>query len=91
LGQSPSRDANTARAISCSVVLTCRVCDAEKRFVNSANRTIQKDDEEEERTRIVYFCAKCQRVNSDSAARSDYELRFCSLDACNLLRCILFR
>jgi len=29
-------------------------------------RTIQTEENDEERTRIVYFCAKCQRVKSDA-------------------------
>jgi endonuclease VIII len=40
----------------------CRVCAVGKRSDKLRQRTIQTEENDEERTRIVYFCAECQDV-----------------------------
>jgi formamidopyrimidine-DNA glycosylase len=59
----PGREYGTRHLVFRRTNLPCLRCGEKIRQLRQ--RTIQKDDEEEERTRIVYFCAKCQRVNPD--------------------------
>jgi endonuclease VIII len=57
----PGREYGTRHMVFRRTNLPCLRCGEEVRQLRQ--RTSQADAEEEERTRIVYFCAKCQRVD----------------------------
>ncbi|MCA1579361.1 MAG: hypothetical protein LC794_18595 [Acidobacteria bacterium] len=59
----PGREYGTRHLVFRRTNLPCLRCGEKIRQLRQ--RTIQRDDEEDERTRIVYFCAKCQDVNPD--------------------------
>ena len=56
----PGREYGTRHMVFRRTNLPCLRCGEKVRQLRQ--RTIQAEDDEEERTRIVYFCAKCQRV-----------------------------
>jgi formamidopyrimidine-DNA glycosylase len=56
----PGREYGTRHMVFRRTNLPCLRCGEKVRQLRQ--RTSQAEDEEEERTRIVYFCAKCQRV-----------------------------
>jgi formamidopyrimidine-DNA glycosylase len=57
----PGREYGTRHLVFRRTNLPCLRCGEAIRQLRQ--KTIQRGDEEEERTRIVYFCAKCQGVN----------------------------
>jgi endonuclease VIII len=57
----PGREYGTRHLVFRRTNLPCLRCGEAIRQLRQ--KTIQNQDEEEERTRIVYFCAKCQGVN----------------------------
>ena len=57
----PGREYGTRHLVFRRTNLPCLRCGEAIRQLRQ--KTIQSGDEEEERTRIVYFCAKCQGVN----------------------------
>jgi formamidopyrimidine-DNA glycosylase len=57
----PGREYGTRHMVFRRTNLPCLRCGEKIRQLRQ--RTSQTDAEEEERTRIVYFCAKCQKVN----------------------------
>jgi endonuclease VIII len=57
----PGREYGTRHLVFRRTNLPCLRCGEAIRQLRQ--KTIQNEDEEEERTRIVYFCAKCQGVN----------------------------
>lgn len=57
----PGREYGTRHLVFRRTNLPCLRCGEAIRQLRQ--KTIQTGDEEEERTRIVYFCAKCQGVN----------------------------
>ena len=57
---SPGREYGTRHMVFRRTNLPCLRCGEKVRQLRQ--KTTQTDNEEEERTRIVYFCAKCQRV-----------------------------
>ena len=59
----PGREYGTRHLVFRRTNLPCLRCGEKIRQLRQ--RTIQRDDEEEERTRIVYFCARCQHVDPD--------------------------
>jgi len=59
----PGREYGTRHLVFRRTNLPCLRCGEKIRQLRQ--RTMQRDDEAEERTRIVYFCAQCQDVNSD--------------------------
>lgn len=58
----PGREYGTRHLVFRRTNLPCLRCGEKIRQLRQ--RTIQAQDDEEERTRIVYFCAKCQKVDS---------------------------
>ena len=56
----PGREYGTRHMVFRRTNLPCLRCGEKIRQLRQ--RTIQTQEEEEERTRIVYFCAKCQKV-----------------------------
>jgi formamidopyrimidine-DNA glycosylase len=58
----PGREYGTRHMVFRRTNLPCLRCGQKIRQLRQ--RTIQSQDDEEERTRIVYFCAKCQRVET---------------------------
>src|SRR5687768_1121655 len=60
----PGREYGTRHMVFRRTNLPCLRCGETIRQLRQ--RTSQSDDEEEERTRIVYFCAQCQGVNISS-------------------------
>jgi formamidopyrimidine-DNA glycosylase len=59
----PGREYGTRHMVFRRTNLPCLRCGEKIRQLRQ--RTSQTDADEEERTRIVYFCAKCQKVNAD--------------------------
>jgi formamidopyrimidine-DNA glycosylase len=59
----PGREYGTRHLVFRRTNLPCLRCGEKIRQLRQ--RTMQRDEEAEERTRIVYFCAQCQDVNSD--------------------------
>jgi formamidopyrimidine-DNA glycosylase len=59
----PGREYGTRHLVFRRTNLPCLRCGEAIRQLRQ--KTSQRDSEEEERTRIVYFCAKCQNVKSD--------------------------
>ena len=59
----PGREYGTRHLVFRRTNLPCLRCGEKIRQLRQ--RTSQRGDEEEERTRIVYFCAKCQDVRPD--------------------------
>jgi formamidopyrimidine-DNA glycosylase len=59
----PGREYGTRHMVFRRTNLPCLRCGEKIRQLRQ--RTSQTDTDEEERTRIVYFCAKCQKVNAD--------------------------
>jgi formamidopyrimidine-DNA glycosylase len=59
----PGREYGTRHLVFRRTNLPCLRCGEKIRQLRQ--KTIRRDEEAEERTRIVYFCAKCQDVNSD--------------------------
>ena len=59
----PGREYGTRHMVFRRTNLPCLRCGEKVRQLRQ--RTTQTDDDEEERTRIVYFCAKCQKVGED--------------------------
>ena len=57
----PGREYGTRHMVFRRTNLPCLRCGEKVRQLRQ--RTSQAETDEEERTRIVYFCAKCQRVN----------------------------
>lgn len=57
----PGREYGTRHLVFRRTNLPCLRCGEAIRQLRQ--KTTQRDEEEEERTRIVYFCAKCQGVN----------------------------
>lgn len=60
----PGREYGTRHLVFRRTNLPCLRCGEKIRQLRQ--KTIQNEDDEEERTRIVYFCAKCQRVQVDA-------------------------
>src|SRR6185503_6542658 len=58
----PGREYGTRHLVFRRTNLPCLRCGEKIRQLRQ--KTIQSQDDEEERTRIVYFCAKCQKVQS---------------------------
>src|SRR5689334_2193634 len=58
----PGREYGTRHMVFRRTNLPCLRCGEKVRQLRQ--RTSQAEDDEEERTRIVYFCAKCQKVDS---------------------------
>ena len=56
----PGREYGTRHLVFRRTNLPCLRCGEKIRQLRQ--KTIQNQEDEEERTRIVYFCAKCQRV-----------------------------
>ena len=56
----PGREYGTRHLVFRRTNLPCLRCGEKIRQLRQ--KTIQRQEDEEERTRIVYFCAKCQRV-----------------------------
>ena len=59
----PGREYGTRHLVFRRTNLPCLRCGEAIRQLRQ--KTSQRDEEEEERTRIVYFCAKCQNVSPD--------------------------
>ena len=59
----PGREYGTRHMVFRRTNLPCLRCGEKIRQLRQ--RTIQNEDDEEERTRIVYFCAKCQATDLD--------------------------
>jgi endonuclease VIII len=59
----PGREYGTRHMVFRRTNLPCLRCGEKVRQLRQ--RTMQTQDEEEERTRIVYFCAKCQATDLD--------------------------
>ena len=59
----PGREIGTRHLVFRRTNLPCLRCGEKIRQLRQ--RTIRREEEAEERTRIVYFCAKCQDVNPD--------------------------
>jgi formamidopyrimidine-DNA glycosylase len=59
----PRREYGTRHMVFRRTNLPCLRCG--KMVQQLRQRTTQTDEDAEERTRIVYFCAKCQRVEVD--------------------------
>ena len=59
----PGREYGTRHLVFRRTNLPCLRCGEKIRQLRQ--KTSQRNDEEEERTRIVYFCAKCQDVRPD--------------------------
>ncbi|HEY6659661.1 MAG TPA: DNA-formamidopyrimidine glycosylase family protein [Pyrinomonadaceae bacterium] len=59
----PGREYGTRHMVFRRTNLPCLRCGQKIRQLRQ--RTIQTEENDEERTRIVYFCAKCQRVEGD--------------------------
>lgn len=57
----PGREYGTRHLVFRRTNLPCLRCG--QKIQQLRQRTIQTEENDEERTRIVYFCAKCQRVN----------------------------
>ena len=57
----PGREYGTRHLVFRRTNLPCLRCGEKIRQLRQ--KTIQNQEDEEERTRIVYFCAKCQKVN----------------------------
>jgi formamidopyrimidine-DNA glycosylase len=58
----PGREYGTRHMVFRRTNLPCLRCGEKIRQLRQ--KTIQNEDDEEERTRIVYFCAKCQKVET---------------------------
>jgi formamidopyrimidine-DNA glycosylase len=58
----PGREYGTRHLVFRRTNLPCLRCGEKIRQLRQ--KTVQNQNEEEERTRIVYFCAKCQRVEA---------------------------
>jgi endonuclease VIII len=58
----PGREYGTRHLVFRRTNLPCLQCGEKIRQLRQ--KTIQSQEEEEERTRIVYFCAKCQKVGA---------------------------
>ena len=58
----PGREYGTRHLVFRRTNLPCLRCGEKIRQLRQ--KTIQSQDDEEERTRIVYFCARCQKVQS---------------------------
>lgn len=59
----PGREYGTRHMVFRRTNLPCLRCGEKIRQLRQ--RTSQAEDDEEERTRIVYFCARCQKVSAD--------------------------
>ena len=59
----PGREYGTRHLVFRRTNLPCLRCGEKIRQLRQ--RTSQAEENEEERTRIVYFCAKCQKVSAD--------------------------
>jgi formamidopyrimidine-DNA glycosylase len=59
----PGREYGTRHMVFRRTNLPCLRCGEKIRQLRQ--KTIQDQDAEEERTRIVYFCAKCQATDLD--------------------------
>jgi formamidopyrimidine-DNA glycosylase len=60
----PGREYGTRHMVFRRTNLPCLRCGQKIRQLRQ--RTIKTEDDDDERTRIVYFCAKCQRVKTDA-------------------------
>src|SRR6185503_19715487 len=63
----PGREYGTRHLVFRRTNLPCLRCGEKIRQLRQ--KTIQSQDDEEERTRIVYFCARCQKVQSGDLGR----------------------